>query len=118
MAPIAEQYRPELVLVSAGFDAHVRDPLAGMCVTESGYAVMLEQVLAVLPGRGAGRVALLLEGGYDLEALGSSLLASLRVLDGHDREEQGLPEPSRALDADNDAALERAERTLSAYWKL
>ncbi len=118
VAPITEQYRPELVLVSAGFDAHVRDPLAGMCVTESGYATMLEQILAVLPGRGAGRVALLLEGGYDLRALGSSLLASLRVLDGHGRAEQGLPQPPRTFDADNEAALERAERTLSAYWKL
>lgn len=118
VAPITEQYRPDLVLLSAGFDAHLRDPLAGMCATEAGYAAMLEQILAVLPGRGAGRVALLLEGGYDLRALGASLVASLRVLDGRGRAEQGFDEPPRSLDADNAAALDHAERALTAYWKL
>ncbi len=118
VAPIAEQYQPELLLVSAGFDAHVRDPLAGMCVTEAGYASMLEQMLATLPDRGAGRVALLLEGGYDLRALGSSLLATLHVLDGRSDAGQGLVEPSRSLDPDNEAALELAVQTLSAFWKL
>ncbi len=118
VAPITELYGPDLVLVSAGFDAHVRDPLAGMCVTDAGYAAMLERILSVLPGRGAGRVALVLEGGYDLRALASSLLATLRVLDGQSAAEQGLAEPSRELEADHEASLERAAHTLSAYWKL
>ena len=76
--PILEAYRPGLLLFSAGFDAHARDPLAQMEMSDEGFRSLVGRSLAVLqPGVG---VALVLEGGYDLAGLGSSLAASLEAL--------------------------------------
>ena len=78
VAPVLEAYRPELLLFSAGFDAHVRDPLAQMHMSDEGFRALVRRTLAVLgPDVGVG---LVLEGGYDLSGLGSSLGASLEAL--------------------------------------
>jgi acetoin utilization deacetylase AcuC-like enzyme len=77
---LAEKFHPELVLVSAGFDAHAHDPLGGMHVTEEGFSRMttaLRQVAEVFAG---GRVVSLLEGGYDLSATAASALEHVRSL--------------------------------------
>jgi acetoin utilization deacetylase AcuC-like enzyme len=76
--PICRQFEPEFVLISAGFDAHIRDPLGGMAVTEEGFELMTRILLRVARDHARGRCAALLEGGYDLEGLQSS---TLRVLD-------------------------------------
>jgi acetoin utilization deacetylase AcuC-like enzyme len=73
--PALRRYAPDLLLVSAGFDTHARDPLAGMSLVEDDYAELIRMLLSVQP-----RTALVLEGGYNLDALASSVLASLRVL--------------------------------------
>jgi acetoin utilization deacetylase AcuC-like enzyme len=75
--PVLDQFEPELVIVSAGFDAHERDPLASMRVSSEGYARIV-QALRVWAGD-AG-LALVTEGGYDLEALCECLQASLAAL--------------------------------------
>ena len=80
--PAARAFRPELVLVSAGFDAHRADPLGGMNVTEAGFADLARRVAALAEEHAAGRVVAVLEGGYDPPALGRSVAAVLRVLDG------------------------------------
>ena len=67
--PIAQQYAPQFVLISAGFDAHARDPLGGMEVTEAGFAAMARSLLAVADAHAGGRCAAILEGGYDLTAI-------------------------------------------------
>ncbi len=77
-----ERFSPDLVLVSAGFDGHVDDPLAGMAVTTAGYAQMCAQVTSAARRFADGRVALVLEGGYDLDALSSSVRACAGVLSG------------------------------------
>ena len=80
--PIVERFAPELLLVSAGFDAHEHDPLAHMRLTSAGYA-RLAAVLTGLADRHArGRLAAITEGGYELTALGESLHALVRVLGG------------------------------------
>lgn len=79
---LASRLKPELVLVSAGFDAHVDDPLGGMRVTEEGYGSMtraLRDVAAVYSG---GRLVSLLEGGYDPDALGRAAVAHIENLIG------------------------------------
>jgi acetoin utilization deacetylase AcuC-like enzyme len=76
------EYCPELILVSAGFDAHRDDPLGGMAVTEAGFAQFAERVVRWADECGHGRVVALLEGGYDPAALGRSVAAVLRILDG------------------------------------
>jgi acetoin utilization deacetylase AcuC-like enzyme len=67
--PVLEQYRPQLVLVSAGFDAHERDPLAGMQMTTDGYAQLTSRLLAAADRVCEGRIVFVTEGGYDTQAL-------------------------------------------------
>ncbi len=81
--PIAQQFKPDLVLVSAGFDAHRADPIGGMNVTERGFAAMTAAMKSLASEVCAGKLVLLLEGGYDLAALAASVHASLEVLSGH-----------------------------------
>jgi acetoin utilization deacetylase AcuC-like enzyme len=81
VASLARAYEPRLLLVSAGFDAHRDDPLAGMRLTEAGFAAMAGAVRRLGEELGAP-VGAVLEGGYDLRALAGSALATLRALTG------------------------------------
>ncbi len=78
--PALDAFRPELVLVSAGFDAHRRDPLAQLMLEEADYSWITEQLLEIAYRHAGGRLVSTLEGGYDLEALGTSVAAHVRVL--------------------------------------
>jgi acetoin utilization deacetylase AcuC-like enzyme len=73
LLPIAEAYAPELVLISAGFDAAARDPLAQMELTTEAFGWMARALGRVAEKSAKGRVGLVLEGGYDLVALESGL---------------------------------------------
>ncbi|MGE0399016.1 MAG: histone deacetylase [Kofleriaceae bacterium] len=70
-------YKPDLVLVSAGFDAFEHDPLAGMRVTHAGFARMARRLRAVADATAAGRIVAVLEGGYDLDGLAGGMQAVL-----------------------------------------
>ncbi len=76
----AEAFRPGLVLVSAGFDAHEDDPLAGLALSDEGYAGITRRIRALAEAHCGGRLVSVLEGGYDLEALGRAVTAHVRVL--------------------------------------
>jgi acetoin utilization deacetylase AcuC-like enzyme len=78
--PALEEQQPELLLISAGFDAHREDPLAGLELTESDYAWVTRELLAVARRHAAGRIVSSLEGGYALSALGRSVAAHVREL--------------------------------------
>ncbi len=81
--PILQAYDPEFVLVSCGYDAHIRDPLAGMRMTSSGFADLAHLVLEDAEATSAnGRLIGVLEGGYDTVALAESVLATLEVWTG------------------------------------
>ena len=80
--PAARAYRPQLVLVSAGFDAHAADPLANMRLSEQGFAAMARRVVEIADEFAGGRIVAFLEGGYDPDALAASVVATLAVLDG------------------------------------
>ena len=83
LLPAVEAFRPEAILVSAGYDAHRADPLAELDVTEDGYEAVARALGAVSSRLGLGGVALTLEGGYDLDALRASVAATVRgLLDG------------------------------------
>jgi acetoin utilization deacetylase AcuC-like enzyme len=80
--PIGRAFDPELVLVSAGFDAHRADPLAGMAVSAGGFASLMDVCLAVASGAARGRLVAVLEGGYDLDGLAESSATVLsRMMD-------------------------------------
>lgn len=80
LLPAARRFRPEFVLVSAGFDAHRDDPLGGMLVTEAGYEALTLVVKRIAREFCAGRVVSVLEGGYHLGALARSVEVHLRTL--------------------------------------
>jgi acetoin utilization deacetylase AcuC-like enzyme len=82
IVPVGSEYRPELVLVSAGFDAYVEDPLGSMALTHLGYAAMAGQILELAEKHCAGRAVFVLEGGYHLPGLQKSALAVLEVMTG------------------------------------
>ncbi len=80
--PRLEAFAPELLLISAGFDAHVRDPLANFALVEEDFAWITARLVAIAERHGRGRIVSALEGGYDLEGLSKSALAHVRVLAG------------------------------------
>jgi acetoin utilization deacetylase AcuC-like enzyme len=110
--PVLEQFAPQLTLVSAGYDAHERDPIASMRVTTGGYFTVVAAVSGV--ARQHGALALVTEGGYDLTALAACLDASFLAVDA---DAWSAPDPT--------ASAPRAERAIaavrgaqSAYWQL
>lgn len=76
----ADKLKPELVLLSAGFDAHVRDPLGNLCLEAEDFAAMTKQVREVARTHAKGRLVSCLEGGYHLDALAESVQAHLEEL--------------------------------------
>jgi len=90
VVPVGENFAPDWILVSAGFDPHRRDPLGGMNVTESGFAAMAARLMRLAEKYAGGKIAFLLEGGYDLAALKNSVAAVLQTLrDGPGAERSG-----------------------------
>ncbi|HEY2524722.1 MAG TPA: histone deacetylase [Candidatus Binataceae bacterium] len=114
LAPVVRQFRPEFVLVSSGFDAHFRDPLGGMRVTEGGFAALARRAKRMAAECCGGRMAVALEGGYDLQALVDS---GRSVIDELGR---GADEPiAPAADGARVIPLiERAQYFLANYWKF
>jgi acetoin utilization deacetylase AcuC-like enzyme len=107
VAPLGRAYAPQLILISAGFDAHRDDPLASMRLTEAGFAGMA----GVMRGLGAelgAPVGAVLEGGYDLRALAASTAATLRVLTGLD-----TPPP---IDVGVTPEARAAAERIAAHW--
>jgi acetoin utilization deacetylase AcuC-like enzyme len=108
--PAMARFAPDVVLVSAGFDAHKDDPLASLRVTEAGYAQLVRHILDAAARTGA-RVAMTLEGGYGLAGLGRSVVATVEALLGRPI----APEHARlagTLREEDRRALEAAERSV------
>ena len=82
LQPAADRFRPEFVLISAGFDAHRADPLAGLEVSTEAFAEATRIVAGIAERHAGGRLVSTLEGGYDLEALAASVRAHLLALLG------------------------------------
>jgi acetoin utilization deacetylase AcuC-like enzyme len=80
VVPAAERFKPEFVLVSAGFDAHHADPLAQLEVSTAAYAEATRIVRGIADAHAGGRLVSVLEGGYDLGALADSVVAHLEQL--------------------------------------
>lgn len=78
--PALADFHPELVFVSAGFDAHVLDPIGGLALEDADYGWLTERIVAAAETSAAGRVISVLEGGYSLDALRSAVSAHLEAL--------------------------------------
>ncbi|MFP2927612.1 histone deacetylase [Pyxidicoccus sp. 3LG] len=113
LLPVAEAYRPQLVLVSAGFDPHQHDPIGGMDLTERGFAAMCSALKSLAERVCDGRLVLLLEGGYSLEGLSQSVHACVEVLAG--RRDSF---PTGPTHADAKQALMASREALRPYWSV
>ncbi|MBH0186840.1 MAG: histone deacetylase, partial [Nitrospira sp.] len=80
LVPAADEFKPEFVIISAGFDAHKDDPLASMGLTEQGYAELTGIVSGIAARHAQGRILSSLEGGYHLMALATSVDAHITAL--------------------------------------
>jgi acetoin utilization deacetylase AcuC-like enzyme len=78
--PRLEAFKPEMIFISAGFDAHREDDLGNMGLVENDYAWITTQIRAVAARHARGRIVSCLEGGYNLSALGRSVVAHIRAL--------------------------------------
>jgi len=114
--PVLRQFSPDLLLVSAGFDAHQRDPLATMRVSEGGFAAMTMALRNVAEECCHGRLAMVTEGGYELKALGASLDAVVQTLDGPAAAPVWPAEAGDSRRGRNSA--DAAARALGRHWKL
>jgi acetoin utilization deacetylase AcuC-like enzyme len=119
VGPILDEFAPALVLVSAGFDAHERDPLASMRVTTRGYARMVQELRHTALQH--GQLALVTEGGYELTALAACIEASVAAVDtgapgGYSGRNGGSPSAADGARRGADAvALVRAG--LKPFWR-
>lgn len=113
LLPVAEMYRPEIILVSAGFDTYYKDPLGGMEVTESGFSAMTRILMDLAQRCCEGKLLFVLEGGYDLKGLAASTEAVLTELQGYSEHLfEGKKEVSSSL-VQMTASL---KRLLLPYW--
>ena len=78
--PALEELEPQMIFVSAGFDAHVEDDMAGLRFTEADYAWVTQRIKEVADKYAGGKIVSVLEGGYALSALGRSVVTHLKVL--------------------------------------
>jgi acetoin utilization deacetylase AcuC-like enzyme len=111
---ILEQFRPQIILVSAGFDAHFLDPLGGLRVTPAGFAAAAASLLCAAEQFSDGRIVFVLEGGYSMEALRDCTTAVLQQM-------ETLSPPEVPSGADDPAYVEihnRARRAFGHFWKF
>jgi len=114
--PVLRQFEPDLLIVSAGFDAHENDPLGGMRLTSAAFAAMTRELRAVADDCCRGRIVAAVEGGYDLHALRESLDGAIGALHG---EAQPAAWPASGIASPRgDAAVHAARSALSAHWHL
>jgi acetoin utilization deacetylase AcuC-like enzyme len=116
LRPIAVEFKPELILVSAGFDIYYGDPLGGMNVTPTGFAGLTRAIMDIADECCQGKVVLTLEGGYDLEGQRESVKHVLNELAGLSKTD------TKAIMAAAEAEIldylvERVKKTQRQYWK-
>uniref|UniRef100_A0A5B7BC80 histone deacetylase n=1 Tax=Davidia involucrata TaxID=16924 RepID=A0A5B7BC80_DAVIN len=109
LIPVAKEFNPDMIIISAGFDAAVGDPLGGCRVTPYGYAVMLKKLMEFA----RGKIVMALEGGYNLDSLANSVFACVEVL----LEDKPIAGSSEAYPFESTWRVIKAVREeLRAFW--
>jgi len=116
---IVEQFKPDVILSSVGYDAHQADPIAQLLLTTSGYTEVFKQMLRLAERHCGGRFIACLEGGYSPVALSTTLPATVAVMAGVDLEveepQYTAPQPPGGA---AERAIERLREALGGYWKF
>ena len=107
--PIALEFEPDMILVSAGQDAHQKDPLGGMKLTANGFGAIAGVVKEIADKCCHGRIALTLEGGYNLDAQAEAIVAELKAFQGQ------VPFIS-GIDQRITPRINEVKKIQSAYW--
>src|SRR3954447_14927561 len=116
VVPVLRQFEPDLILVSAGFDAHERDPLGGMRLSTAAFAAMTLDLRAVAEECCRGRIVAVTEGGYDLQALAASLDAVIAAQAGEPTPAQW---PASAIASTRgNVTIADLRRVLAPFWSL
>lgn len=116
--PIVEQFKPDIIMLAAGFDAHHSDPLGGLGLTSKGYSKITKIMLELAGQLCKGRLLVSLEGGYDLIALSYSVATVINEMAGLGLK-MGEPYSQAVGTAEVDQGLIKAfKETHGAYWKL
>jgi len=116
--PVLDAFAPQLLLISAGYDAHADDPLGGMVLTRAGFR-RLAELLVTSAGRHEARLAAVLEGGYHLAHLGRSVVATLEAFTGGTALNGETDEPHSELPYQQVATRVRAIRSAARnYWNI
>lgn len=112
VAPIIREYAPDVILVSAGFDSHERDPLGGMKVTSQGFAALTRLLLDLAEEVCGGRIVFALEGGYDLDGLAEAVSLSIQQMLGEGPAYQRNAPRAQAVEYANEL-----KSHFSKWWK-
>lgn len=112
LKPVIEQYKPELILISAGFDTYFGDPLGGMSVSPKGFAQMTRFLKEMAESYCNGKLVLILEGGYNLEGLWESTKAVIEELLEKNKTDYG----DLTVETKVDPIIERVKKVQSVFW--
>jgi acetoin utilization deacetylase AcuC-like enzyme len=126
--PICREYKPDLILLSAGYDAHADDPLGEQDISTCGFASMAASLVGLSKETNA-KIVCFLEGGYNTHALADSVVATMRVLSAGDESEieeiidsyqtsQAIIEQAPAVSLSVEENLESVRKHFSQYWKM
>ena len=120
LQPVALEFKPELILLSAGFDTHFQDPLGGMRVTPEGFAAMTRILLNIADACCQGRFVAVLEGGYHLIGLTRSVKAVLQeMMDETHFSEERLSLLEKEVDEEtNRLIIDKVISRINPYWKV
>ncbi|OAY72753.1 Histone deacetylase 5 [Ananas comosus] len=111
LIPVAEAYNPDIVMISAGFDAALGDPLGGCCITPYGYSLLLKKLITFA----RGKIVMVLEGGYNLKSIANSVFACAKVLLG---EEPSLGSVENKPFESTWRVIQAVRDELKTYWPV
>jgi acetoin utilization deacetylase AcuC-like enzyme len=120
LQPVALEFKPELILLSAGFDIYFQDPLGGMNVTPDGFAAMTRILLNIADACCQGRFVAVLEGGYHIAGIAKSVKAVLQeMLDETHFSEERLSLLEKEVDDENhQSIIDKVIARINPYWKV
>lgn len=110
IAPMAARFQPELILVSAGFDAHWTDPIAGMRLSVTGFDHLNRELMKLANTYCGGKIAFVVEGGYNVDALGYGVAAAARALLNDPTVDDPIGAPRETPNSDASAVIERIKQ--------
>ncbi len=118
IAPIASQFKPEIIVIAAGYDGHFADPLTGLNLTVSGFSKLTKEVLNLAEEICDGKLLISLEGGYELKALSYSVAATLNEMGNlglNIKDPHGLPAFFDKLDL---GIIDKVRDIQKEFWKV